>query len=165
MPVGALRLILIVAVTVLASPAAGLAAPPLRDTITVDETFVYPVGSPDNPCPFELTYHNRGTFIFTSHVDGDGTPVQQFARGTDFLETYSANGKEISSRTPATVHFDPATNILIGTGSQRHFIVPGAGVVYAQAGRFVVDAGTGTLLSVSGLDIPISAEICAALAP
>jgi hypothetical protein len=158
-----LRLILIFAVTALASAAAALAAPPLRDTIIVDETFVHPVGSADNPCPFELTYHNRGTFIVTTHVDADGTPVRQFARGTDFLETYSANGKEISSRTPATIHFDPATNILIGTGNQRHFIVPGAGVVYAQAGRFVIDAETGNLLSFSGLDIPISAEICGAL--
>jgi hypothetical protein len=158
-----LRLILIFAVTALASSAAALAAPPLTSTITSDDTFVYPVGSPDNPCPFELTYDNHGTFIVTTHLDADGTPVLQFARGTEFLETYSANGKEISSRTPATVHFDPATNILIGTGSQRHFIVPGAGVVYAQAGRFVVDVETGELVSFSGLDIPISAEICAAL--
>lgn len=52
-----------------------------------------------------------------------------------------------------------------GTGNQRHFIVPGAGVVYAQAGRFVIDLGTGTLVSVSGLDIPLNAEICAAIAP
>jgi hypothetical protein len=160
-----LRLILIFAVTALASPAAALAAPPLTDAIVVDETFVYPVGSADNPCPFELTYYNRGRFIVTTHVDGDGTPVRQFARGTDFLETYAANGKEISSRTPATVHFDPATNTLIGTGNQRHFIVPGSGVVYAQAGRFVIDVETGTLLSFSGLDIPISAELCTALTP
>jgi hypothetical protein len=125
---------------------------------------VYPVGSPDNPCPFELTYHNRGTFIVTTHFDADGTNVRQFARGTDFLETYSANGKQISSITPATVHFDPATNTLIGTGNQRHFIVPGVGVVYAQAGRFV-DLGTEELLMSSGLDLPLSAEIGAALMP
>jgi hypothetical protein len=110
--------------------------PPETDTIVVDETFVYPVGSTDNPCPFELTYHNSGTFIVTTHLDADGTTVRQFARGTDFLETYSANGKEISSITPATIHFDPASNTLVGTGNQRHFIVPAAGVVYAQAGRF-----------------------------
>jgi hypothetical protein len=126
---------------------------------------VYPVGSADNPCPFDLTYHNRGTFIVTTHLDADGTPVRQFARGTEFLETYSANGKEISSRTPATVHFDPATNILIGTGNQRHFIVPGVGVVYAQAGRVVIDVETGNVLSSSGLDIPLNADICAALTP
>jgi hypothetical protein len=160
-----LRLTMLLAATVLAVPAAALATPPETDTIVVDDLFVYPVGSADNPCPFELTYHNRGTFIVTTHVDADGTIVRQFARGTDFLETYSANGKQISSITPATVHFDPATNTLIGTGNQRHFIVPGAGVVYAQAGRFVIDLATGELLSSSGLDIPLSAEICAALRP
>jgi hypothetical protein len=160
-----LRLTIILTATALASPAAALATPPETDTIVVDETFVYPVGTTDNPCPFELTYHNSGTFIVTTHLDADGTIVRQFARGTDFLETYSANGKEISSITPATIHFDPATNTLIGTGNQRHFIVPGAGVVYAQAGRFVIDVVTGDLITSSGLDIPLGAGICTALAP
>jgi hypothetical protein len=160
-----LRLTIILTATALAAPAAALATPPETDTIVVDETFVYPVGSTDNPCPFELTYHNSGTFIVTTHLDADGTTVRQFARGTDFLETYSANGKQISSITPATIHFDPATNTLIGTGNQRHFIVPGSGVVYAQAGRFVIDLATGDLITSSGLDIPLDAEICTALTP
>ena len=160
-----LRLTMLLAATMLALPAAALATPPGTDTIVMDDVFVYPVGRPDNPCPFELTYHNRGTFIVTTHVDADGTVVRQFARGTNFLETYSANGKEISSITPATVHFDPATNTLIGTGNQRHFIVPGVGVVYAQAGRFVIDLATAELVSASGLDIPLGPGICAALTP
>jgi hypothetical protein len=109
--------------------------------------------------------HRRSAppFIVTTHLDADGTTVRQFARGTNFLETHSANGKEISSITPATIHFDPATNTLIGTGNQRHFIVPGAGVVNAQAGRFVIDLATGDLITSSGLDIPLGAEICTAL--
>lgn len=159
-----LRLVLLLAATALVVTASASAAPPSRETLSLDETFVYPVGTPDNPCPFELTYTNRGTFVISTFVDSSGTPVRQFARGVDFLETYSANGMEISSITPATIHFDVATNTLIGTGNQRHFIVPGAGVVYAQAGRFVIDLGTGSLVSVSGLDIPLNAEICAALA-
>jgi len=89
----------------------------------------------------------RGTFVISTFVASSGTPVRQFARGVDFLETYSANGRAISSVTPATIHLDVATNTLIGTGNQRHFIVPGAGVVYAQAGRFVIDLGTGTTTS------------------
>ena len=159
------RLVLLLAATALIVAAAASATPPVAETISLDETFVYPVGSADNPCPFELTYTNRGTFVISTFVDSSGTPVRQFARGVDFLETYSANGRTISSVTPATIHLDVATNTLIGTGNQRHFIVPGAGVVYAQAGRFVIDLGTGTLVSVSGLDIPLNAEICAAIAP
>jgi hypothetical protein len=159
------RFVLLLAATALATPAVVFAAPPVNETISLDDVFVYPVGTADNPCPFDLTYHSRGTFVITTFVDSSGTPVRQFARGTDFLETYSANGREISSVTPATIHLDVATNTLIGTGNQRHFIVPGTGVVYAQAGRFVIDLDTGDLVSVSGLDIPLNAEICDALVP
>jgi hypothetical protein len=159
----ALRLILFLAVTVLASAPAASAAPPLRSTVVLDETFVYPVGDP-NPCPFEVTYRNQGTFFVTTFVDSNGTVVRELDRSAYFLESYSANGIVISSKSPAMIHFDPATNILVGTGNQRHFIVPGLGIVYAQAGRFVIDFTTGETLTVSGLDIPLSERICAALA-
>jgi hypothetical protein len=71
----------------------------------------------------------------------------------------------ISSKSPAMVHLDPATNTVVGTGNQRHFIVPGLGILYAQAGRFVIDLNTGETISVSGLDIALSERLCAALAP
>jgi hypothetical protein len=61
--------------------------------------------------------------------------------------------------------FARATNTLVGTGNQRHFVVPGGGVVCAQAGRFVIDVATGNVVSVPGLDVPQTAEFCAALAP
>jgi hypothetical protein len=159
-----LRPLLLLGITALIVPAAALATPPTTESISFDETFVYAPGTAENPCAFELTYHNEGTYLVTSHVDSSGAVVRQFARGIDFLETYSANGKEISSRTPATVHFDPATNTLVGTGNQRHFIVPGAGIVYAQAGRFVIDLGTEDVLSSAGLNVPQSDDFCAALA-
>ena len=157
--------ILCFCVTALVIPVIASAAPPTTEAISFDETFVYAPASDENPCPFELTYHNEGTYLVTTHVDSSGAAVRQFARGIDFLETYSANGKAISSRTPASVHFDVATNTLVGTGNQRHFIVPGGGIVYAQAGRFVIDLATGNLVSSSGLDVPQSEEFCAALAP
>ena len=160
----ALRFILLLAVTALASASAASAAPPARSTVVLDETFVYPVGEP-NPCPFEVTYRNEGTFFVTTFFDSNGTAVRELDRGAYFLESYSANGKVISSKSPAMIHIDPATNIIVGTGNQRHFIVPGLGVVYAQAGRFVIDGNTGETLSVSGLDIPLSEQLCAALAP
>jgi hypothetical protein len=158
------RFIVLLVVTVLAAVPAASAAPPVRSTVVLDETFVYPAGDP-NPCPFEVTYRNQGTFFVTTFVDSSGTVVRELDRGAYFLESYSANGKVISSKSPAMIHFDPATNILVGTGNQRHFIVPGLGIVYAQAGRFVIDFTTGETLSVSGLDIPLSERICAALAP
>jgi hypothetical protein len=159
-----LRPILLITLIVLVAPTAAIAMPPTTEAIVVDETFVYAAGADENPCPFELTYHNEGTFLVTTHLDSSGVAVRQFARGVDFLETYSANGKAISSRTPATVHFDVATNTLVGTGNQRHFIVPGVGIVYAQAGHFVIDLTTGEVSS-AGLDVPQTEDFCAAFAP
>jgi hypothetical protein len=98
----------------------------------LDETFVNPVGDP-NPCPFEVTYRNQGTFFVTTFVDANGNTIRELDRGACFLESYSANGKVISSKSPAMIHVDPATNTAVGTGNQRHFIVPGLGIVYAQA--------------------------------
>jgi hypothetical protein len=160
-----LRRILLLSITALVVPVVASATPPTTEAISMDETFVYAPGTDENPCSFELTYHNEGTFLVTTHFDSSGAAVRQFARGIDFLETYSANGKAISSRTPATVHFDIATNTLVGTGNQRHFIVPGAGIVYAQAGHFVIDLATESIVSSAGLDVPQSEDFCAALAP
>jgi hypothetical protein len=86
-------------------------------------------------------------------------------RSAHFTETLSANGKELTALSPVAVHVDPTTNIAVATGNQRHFVVPGVGIVYAQAGRFVVDLNSGAILSVSGLDLPPGSELCAALAP
>lgn len=163
----ALRLVLLLALTALASPVAAIATPPVTETDVIDETFLLPAGTEGNPCSFDLIYHNQGTFIFTTHLDGAGVPVRIFARSSPghFLETYSANGKQISARSTAVAHLDLATNMLVGTGNQRHFIVPGVGIVFAQAGRFVIDFPDGGIISVSGLDIPQGEEFCAALAP
>jgi hypothetical protein len=160
----ALRLTLALAVAVLASASTVSAAPPLRSTVVLDETFVYPVGDP-NPCPFEVTYRNEGTFFVTTFVDANGNTIRELDRSAYFLESYSANGKVISSKSPVMVHVDPATNIAVGTGNQRHFILPGLGILYAQAGRFVIDLNTGETISASGLDVPLSDRLCAALAP
>ena len=46
-----LRLVLLLAATALVVTASASAAPPSRETLSLDETFVYPVGTPDNPCP------------------------------------------------------------------------------------------------------------------
>jgi hypothetical protein len=82
-----------------------------------------------------VAYHNEGTFFITTFFDANGTAVRELDRGAYFLESYSANGKTISSKSPAMIHLDPATNIIVGTGNQRHFIVPGLGIILAQAGR------------------------------
>ena len=154
---------LVLVLAALALPASALATPPATETMHVDETFVLAPGTAENPCTFDVTYRNTGTFVITTHFDADGTAVRMFARGSDFLEEYSANGKVLSSRSPASVHFDSATGTLVGTGNQRHFVVPGLGLVYAQAGRLVLDTATRPTPSGFGLDVPQGAGFCAAL--
>src|SRR5436309_453101 len=145
--------------------APALAQPPVTETELFDSIEVFPAGAEENPCPFELTLHHHGTFITTTFFDSSGAPVRTLVRSAHFTETLSANGKEITALSPVAVHVDPATNIAVATGNQRHFIVPGVGIVYAQAGRFVLDLNRGVIISVSGLDIPPGSQLCAALAP
>jgi hypothetical protein len=152
----------VIAVAMLAAASAASAATPDRSTVVLDETFVYPVGDP-NPCPFEVTYRNQGTFFVTTFVDANGSPVRELDRGAYFLESYSANGNVITSKSPAMGHVDPATDTVVGTGSQRHFTAQGLGIVYAQAGRVVIDLDTGETLSAAGLDVPVSDKLCTAL--
>jgi hypothetical protein len=35
----------------------------------------------------------------------------------------------------------------VATGNQRHFIVPGVGIVYARAGHVVIDLNNGSVLT------------------
>ncbi len=135
-------LAVVIAEAMLVSASAASAATPARSTIVLDETFVYHIGDP-NPCPFEVTYRNQGTFFVTIFLDANDNSIRELDRGAYFRESYSANGKVITSKSPATGHVDPATDTGVGTGNQRHFTVPGLGIVYAQAGRFVIDLTTG----------------------
>jgi hypothetical protein len=61
------------------------------------------------------------------------------------------------------VHTDPVTGVMIDTGMQFSFHVPGAGVVLAQAGNFTF-LPDGTVIAESGLD-RFSPELCVALGP
>jgi hypothetical protein len=155
----------LVIVGLLLGAAPAVAQPPVTETELFDSIEVFPAGAAENPCPFELTLHHHGTFLTTTFFDSNGEPVRKLVRSAHFTETLSANGKELTALSPVAVHVDPTTNIAVATGNQRHFVVPGVGIVYAQAGRFVVDLNSGAILSVSGLDLPPGSELCAALAP
>ena len=43
------------------------ATPPTTEAISFDDTFVYAPGADENPCSFELTYHNEGTYLVATH--------------------------------------------------------------------------------------------------
>src|SRR4051794_3419938 len=134
-------------------------------TVTVEPFHVVEVVPSGQVCAFAVTIHHDGTFVTTTFFDADGTAIRQFIRfGEHFTETYSANGRSLSTISISPVHVDLTTAETTATGNQRHVIVPGVGVVFATAGRLVLVTGTGEVLAFSGLDVPPGAELCAALA-
>ena len=165
------RFALAVAVIVATLPAvpAG-AAPPTVEVIPYDSIEVVAPGEAlafgTNPCPFTVTLHHQGTFVNRTFSDRNGTPIRQLVRSAGFTETYSANGRSLSTISIAPAHLTVTDGELtiISTGNQRHVIVAGIGPVLAQAGRFEVDPNTGSLTAVFGLNIPAGSEFCAALA-
>jgi hypothetical protein len=106
--------------------------------------------------------------VTTTFFDRNGTPIRQLIRSAHFTETYSANGRALTTKSTATVliSIDQATGeiVITGRGNQRHLIIPGVGLVLAQAGHFLIDS-EGNLIDVAGLDIPAGSEFCAALSP
>jgi hypothetical protein len=152
--------------------ASAAASRPSVEVIPFDETEVIAPGEvlsfATNPCPFTVTLHHQGTFVLRTFFDRDGTPVRQLQRSAHFTETYSANGRSLTTISVAPAHLeatDGELTTIVGTGNQRHVIVPGIGPVLAQAGRFVIDPATGNLTAVYGLNIPAGDAFCAALSP
>ena len=164
------RIVLAVACLAAALPlASARAAPPTVEVIPYDSIEVVApgeqLGFATNPCPFTVTLHHQGTFVYRTFVNRDGTPVRQLVRSANFTETYSANGRSLTTISVAPAHLRAVDGglTIVSTGNQRHVIVPGFGPVLAQAGRFVVDPETGSLRAVYGLSIPAGDAFCAAL--
>src|SRR4051794_12807630 len=150
--------------------ASAVATPPTVEAMPYDVVEVIapgePLGFATNPCTFTVTLHHEGTFVYRTFLDPDGTPVRQLIRSAHFTETYSANGRSLSTISVAPAHLQATggeLTAITATGNQRHVIIPGVGPLLAQAGRFTVDPATGTLTAVYGLNIPAGGEFCAAL--
>jgi hypothetical protein len=169
-----LRLLALAALAGTASVWSTATAEASAPTVTVEPYELVEVIAPGeplifgtNPCPFAITLHHQGTFVTTTFFDAHGTPIRLLGRSEAFTETYSANGRSISTKSVASVRIE-ATNdelTITGRGNQRHLHLPGAGLLLAQAGRFVLDPETGVVISFSGLNIPAGSEFCAALSP
>ena len=169
-----LRLVALAAVAGMAAlwtPIAAEASPPRVTVEPYELVEVIAPGEPlifgTNPCPFAISIHHQGTFVTTTFFDADGTPIRLLGRSKAFTETYSANGRSISTKSVATVRLEETNGEVTytGRGNQRHLHVPGVGQLLAQAGRFVIDPETGVVISFSGLNIPAGSEFCAALSP
>ena len=158
----ALSLAIACAAAALPAASAG-AVPPTVEVEPFHEIEVIPAGA---ACDFEIMLEHDGTFVTTTYYERDGSPIRQLLRfGGHFTETYSANGRSLTTISVGPAHIDLVSAETAATGILRNITVPGAGVVYATAGRYVIVTATGEVLEFSGLDVPPGEEICAALAP
>src|SRR5215208_3133433 len=71
----------------------------LIEVVGPGETLVYGT----NPSPFTVTIHHQGTFVTTTFFNREGTPIRQLGRSADFTETYSANGRSLTTKSTASV--------------------------------------------------------------
>src|SRR4051794_6609100 len=116
----------------------------------------------DSPCGFDITFSAAGTVTVTTYYDNAGIPVRGTVHGS-LTHTVSSAWHSLSSKGPAPVHIDLTAGVAVDTGKEFAFHVPGAGVVWAQNGRFVF--GDTGLISYTGLNSLDTAALCAFLAP
>jgi hypothetical protein len=124
-----------------------------------------PANSWRSPPTVPVHGHTPSPGVYRIFVDRHGTPIRRLIRSAHFTETYSANGRSLSTISVAPAHLRAAGGELTitATGNQRHVLVPGFGPVFAQAGRFVVDPETSSLRAVYGINKPAEIAFCPAL--
>jgi hypothetical protein len=135
----------------LAPGATASAAPPDRTVVTVDEEG-YAVKSSAR-CGFDILLRTKGTIRITEFRDRDGELRRSLTvyPGLTYTFTNQATGKSITSVSPDPEHvtFNPDGSFTMTvTGLIMHWVVPGQGVLGADAGRLVmtIDAN-GELIS------------------
>ena len=143
----------------LAPSSAAFAASPTTETTSYDSSTTL-----TDWCAFPITFTVAGSLITTSFYDQNGNLVRQLLRTPNTSLTFSANGKTLTSKTPAPAIIDFTDNTLTVMGSESLFTAPGSGVVQAMVGRVVVDLSTGNV-SFTGLQVFDQDAFCAALAP
>jgi hypothetical protein len=147
------------AIVVFPLPAA--AQPPT--SVQVPVNYVQVFSGADSPCPFDITFTGTGETTVTTYYDNNGTPTRQSIHGA-LMHTIFSAWHTLVSNGPAPVHVDLSTGQMIDTGKEFAFHVPGAGIVFGQAGRLVL-AADGSGLSFAGRSIVNTSALCAALSP
>jgi hypothetical protein len=142
-------------------PAVASATPPTREEMPVDTVDVF--AGPDSPCPFDVTLTGSGVVTMTTFYDAAGTPVMATVHGA-LIHTISSRYRTLVTNGPAPVHLDLTSGETVVTGNELSFHVPGAGIVFGQAGRLVVGPD-GSELSFTGRSIVDAPSLCAALGP
>jgi hypothetical protein len=121
---------------VMAASSAAAAPPEIEGPFHDEGTVVF---ADQSACgDFQILDRYVFDFTFTTFFDKDGNPVRAIEQvyGTDTFIN-SVTGKEIAAPFHNTVHIDLTTGFGSLTGVVYRATVPGAGVVFLDAGRIV----------------------------
>jgi hypothetical protein len=106
----------------------------------IDESFTIPA-APEGPCAFPVDVHVVGDLKHTHFFDQAGNEIRDLTVTPNFKITFSANGKSITTPSPAvehvTVNPDGSATITI-TGLQGHIIAGGGPPQASDVGRIVL---------------------------
>jgi hypothetical protein len=127
--------------TALVCAASGFAAPPERSPwIEIDETETIPA-APAGPCAYAIAVTVEGKFRATHFFDAEGNEIRTLEITPTLRITFSANGKSISTVSPAVVHVKlnaDGSEFVTITGLQGHLVVGGGPPVAVDVGRLVL---------------------------
>lgn len=162
------RLLVVLAVAAaLTIPGIALASAPTVETDLVDVTFTPPLLSAS--CGFPVTRHVTGTITIRTYINAVGDFTREI--DTDRLtESVSANGHVLYATTTqvivVTARADGAFSVAF-MGTDFRLRVPGSGIAFGSAGRFVLlvasDGDVSVVQDVGDVAADVAA-ICAALA-
>jgi hypothetical protein len=147
------------------------AAPPDMTVIPVDDT-AYAVKASAR-CGFDILLHTEGTIRITEFTDRTGEPRASLTvyPGLTYTFINQATGKSITSVSPdpehVTINPDGSFTMRV-TGLIMHWVVPGQGVLGADAGPLVMtfdaDGELVSELQTGGHHVPRFPALCEILA-
>lgn len=94
-----------------------------------------------NVCSFPIIEHQFGTIKYTEWFDANGQLLREFDTWGEVHETWSANGKTVSLSVSGPIfitYVSETESIVTFRGTSNILTLPGAGVVYGNAGIRVV---------------------------
>lgn len=151
-----IKLPTVIAVTLTAMAVFALPAEANTKVTTVihdDETWVE-----SGMCPFDITFHQFGTFKAAEYFDNDGfhyKTIVTVGHGGPFTITFTAKGTTLTMQNQAapvviTFNADGSRDTETQYGPIFKFTLPGSGVVLLDAGRLTFEFdGDGNVVSVS----------------
>jgi hypothetical protein len=132
-PLARLALVGMVVLATLMPAGAAWAVPPVEETWSFDETWLFEVCD-----DFEVWEHWWGDVHATHYYDRDGNPIRTVAHwtGTGFVYNNSAREIQLQEKTVHNVAFyDENEEQMWAAGRMVHIVLPGEGLIFIAAGR------------------------------